>query len=137
MVNRLYFCKDCGYEYETVQPMHEDLHTVCPKCNGKLAQDLTGVFTSIKQYNTVGSLAERNASALGHYGRELKEKQLKEESANAFNAKKERLKAHGIKPFEVDHDKAIQIGQAPPKVIEKMTNGDLKGVEKYVFTGES
>lgn len=136
MVTRLYFCKDCGYEYEVVQPMMEELHKICPKCNGSLFQDLTGVHTSIKSYNTVGSLAEKNTRELGHYGREEKERQLAQENKQFSEERKRQLANQGIKLFETDAKKAFEIGQAPPKVIQKMESGDKKAIEKYVYTGE-
>lgn len=138
MVTRLYFCKDCNHEYETVQPMHEELHTLCPKCGGKLYQDLTGVFTSIKQYNTVGSQAEKNTKMLGHYGREEKERQLAEENKMFIEERNRQIESTtGIKLFKTDPEEAKKIGQAPPKVINKMENGDKAGVEKYIYTGEA
>ena len=137
MVTRLYFCKDCGHEYETVQPMMEELHKICPECQGSLSQDLGGFYASIKQYNTVGSYAEKNARDLGHYGREEKERQLAEENKMYIKERNRQIEGAGIKLFETDEKEAAKIGQAPPKVIQKMERGDKKGVEKYIYTGET
>lgn len=137
MVTRLYFCKDCGHEFETVQPMHEELLKVCFECNGTLAQDLTGIHTSVKQYKTLGALAEKNAKDLGRYGREKKEKELRDEMRELKKVDREKMAQYGIKPFETENDSNIKIKGPPKSVLDKLERGDDKGVKDYIFKGKT
>jgi putative FmdB family regulatory protein len=36
----VYACKDCNYQFETVQKMSDEPLTECPKCKGKIARVL-------------------------------------------------------------------------------------------------
>ena len=136
MVTRLYFCKDCDHEFETVQPMHEDLLKVCPECEGVLVQDLCGVHLGIKQYNTVGSVAEKNARDLGHYGRQKREKEIKEEQEGFSKRRKEVLAKHGLASPETKTNGNVKITDPPKAVKEKIAQNDVKAVKDYIMTGK-
>lgn len=102
MVTRLYFCKNCDHEFETVQPMHEKLKRKCPQCGKlKLEQDLSGGFEpTIKKYNTVGSIAEKNTKNLGIYGREDREKQIHDKDKKMIAERKRKIENAGYKNYE-------------------------------------
>lgn len=134
MVTRLYFCKDCGYEFETVQPMHEELLKTCSECKGELAQDLCGVHLGIKLYNTVGSLAEKNARDLGTYGRQKRELELQQEQDSYKERKKQVLAERGFTVPEKPKDSLIK--DPPKSVMTKIAKNDKKGIKDYIMTGK-
>jgi hypothetical protein len=117
--------------------MHEDLLTVCPECEGTLAQDLCGVHLGIKLYNTVGSVAEKNTKELGHYGREDKELQLQKEQEQFNVRKREVLAQHGIHTPEVKSNSKIKIKEPPKSVLKKIAKNDKKGIKDYVMKGKT
>jgi predicted nucleic acid-binding Zn ribbon protein len=140
MINRLYFCKneDCKHEFEISQNLHDPLLIVCPECEQeKLAQDITGAAQnfSIKQYNTVGSMMEKNRKDLGVYGSEEKDKQLQDEQNMYSKRKREVLAKHGIKPIEKTNSN-IKIGDAPKEIKEKIKKGDKKAITDYIIKGK-
>lgn len=134
MVNRQYYCKGCEHEFETSQPMNEELLTKCPKCKKKkLIQDLSGSFHgSVIQYNTIGSIAEKNRRDLGTYGREAKEQEILEKEKSIKKNKADMIRAAGLKPLESKGTKSTPL---PDHVLLSMNRGDEKAVERYIYEG--
>lgn len=134
MVTRLYYCKACKHEFETSQPMHEELKTKCPKCKKKkLIQDLSGSFHgSVIQYNTVASIAEKNSRDLGTYGREAKEQEIIEKEKSIKKNRADMIRAKGLNPVETRGRKPSPL---PDHVLLSMNRGDEKAVERYIYEG--
>lgn len=134
MVTRLYYCKACKHEFETSQPMHEELKTKCPKCKKKkLIQDLSGSFHgSVIQYNTVASIAEKNSRDLGTYGREAKEQEIIEKEKSIKKNRADIIRAKGLNPVETRGRKPSPL---PDHVLLSMNRGDEKAVERYIYEG--
>ena len=134
MVTRLYFCKNCEHEFETVQPMDEKLLKKCPKCKkNKLIQDLSGNFHgSVIQYNTVGSLAEKNTKELGHYGRQAKEKEILDKEEAIKKQREEKIIAAGLKPIT---RKARKPNLPPDNVLLSINRGDNEAIKRYIYEG--
>ena len=134
MVSRQYYCKGCEHEFETSQPMNEELLTKCPKCKKKkLIQDLSGNFHgSVIQYNTVASIAEKNSRDLGNYGRQAKEQEIIEKEKSIKKNRADALRAKGLNPIETRDKKPSQL---PDHVLLSMNRGDEKAVERYIYEG--
>lgn len=134
MVTRLYYCKNCEHEFETVQPMHEELKTKCPKCKkNKLIQDLSGSFHgAVIHYNTVGSLAEKNTKELGTYGRQAKEKEVLDKEESIKINRENKLREAGLKPVE---RKKIPNNLPPKNVLLHINNGNTEAIKKYIYEG--
>lgn len=134
MVTRLYYCKACKHEFETSQPMHEELKTKCPKCKKKkLIQDLSGSFHgSVIQYNTIGSLADKNTRDLGTYGREAKYKEIEDQKEAVIKAREGILREKGHNPIERQR---VPNNLPPDKVLLSMDKGDTRAIEKYIYEG--
>lgn len=134
MVTRLYYCKNCEHEFETVQPMHEELKTKCPKCKkNKLIQDLSGSFHgSVIQYNTVGSLAEKNTKELGTYGRQAKEKEILDKDEEIKTIRENKLREAGINPGKRTSKK---LDLPPSNVLLSINKGDKEAIRRYIYEG--
>jgi len=135
MVTRLYYCKNCEHEFETVQPMNEELKTKCPKCKKqKLIQDLSGSFHgSVIQYNTVGSIAEKNTRELGTYGRQAKEKAILDKEESIKVNRENKLREAGIEPIKRSNKK---LDLPPDKVLLSMDRGDQQAIQRYIYEGK-
>jgi putative FmdB family regulatory protein len=135
MVTRLYYCKACEHQFETVQPMNEELKTKCPKCKKKkLIQDLSGSFHgSVMQYNTVGSLAEKNTRELGIYGRQAKEKEVLDKEESIKQNRENKLREMGLNPVQ---RKKTTNSLPPKKVLLDINNGNIEAIKKYIYEGK-
>lgn len=113
-----YVCNDCEYRLiDHYQSIHDNAITLCPRCGQySLQRCITGGLGSfVKDVKTIGQLADKNLSSLGHYKRsELETKN------------KEKIKQKES-PF-------TQFGKASKKEINKMTQEQKK---KYIITGET
>lgn len=126
---RYYEC-DCGNYFSIFQPIMEKLLEVCPSCKGRLYQDLSGISTTIKKYNTVGSVAEKNTKELGLYERQEKEMALEKEQISFKRKKDDILEKRGFKTIK---HKGKPISE---KVKKLESSGDKKAIERYIMTGE-
>ena len=80
MPRRYYICDDCNYNFDITQRFEDPILKECPKCKGKVYQDLVGIHTSvISEPKTIGQLAERNSKKLGKECVDMLEKKRKEE----------------------------------------------------------
>lgn len=133
LVNRGYYCKSCEHEFDVHQKMHDPLKKKCPKCKkNKLVQDLSGgTYTgSVKQYNTLGSIAERNSKKLGTYGVQRKEQELKDSETEMLNARAKKITDAG---FKVPERKKVD--PIPDKVVKLVNSGNKKAIQKYIMEG--
>ena len=132
MVTRLYFCKNCSHEFETVQPMSEKLKKRCPKCKkNKLIQDLSGgYYGSVKTYNTLVSLAEKNTKELGIYGRQAKEQSIHDKEESIRKQREDKLIAAGMKPTSGKKN------PIPKDVMKRVISGDKNSIQKYIIEGK-
>lgn len=138
MVTRVYFCKSCDYEFETVQPMNEALKKKCPEC-GKhtLVQDLSGGFHGyVKQYNSVGSIAEKNTRELGTYGREAKEAEIKAKDKAMLEERNAKLEAAGIKVKKPKDNPESLVNPLSDNMKRKVASGDKKAIKDYIMKGK-
>jgi putative FmdB family regulatory protein len=112
-----YKCDECSHEmYDVYQSIKDDAITLCPSC-GKdtLCRVIYGGLGSfMKDTKTIGQLADRNWSKMGHYQKsEIEHKSL------ANKPKDESLFSNA--------------GNASKQEISKMTATQKK---KYIITGE-
>jgi len=112
-----YCCELCNHEMKDVhQSIKDDALTDCPKCgkNGLQRVIYGGIASFMKDVKTIGQLADRNWSNIGHYAR----------SEQETHAKEKREKEES--PFS-------SFGEANKKEIMKMSPEKKK---KYILTGE-
>lgn len=133
MTKRGYFCKKCEHEFEVEQPFKEPLKKKCPQCNkNSLAQDLSGgsYRGSIRQYNTIGSIAEQNSKNLGSYGLQAKEQAVKDDNEDIIRQRNKKLTDAGFKIPEKKESVPI-----PDKVKKLVQSNDKRAIEKYIREG--
>lgn len=136
MIKRYYICDNCDHSFDTYQPMGEKLKKRCPNCKkNKLYQDLSGLYTSVKQCNTIGSLAEENTRKLGKYGLEEKEAKAKEKDDQIMKNKRDRLRASGLKVLE-PNESSPKLSKENYKKIIKNGQLDKKAAIKYIKDGK-
>lgn len=137
MVTRVYFCKNCDHEFETVQPMHEKLKKKCPKCKkNKLAQDLTGTYIStVVESSNLYSLAEKNTKNMGSYERQAKEKSIKDYDKNIRKAKEKKLSQHNIKTYKPQNSD-LKMAPPPEHIKKAIASNDQEKINKYILKGE-
>ena len=128
---RYYECSKCDHTFSVFQSLHAKLKKRCPKCKGKIYQDLTGISTSVKQYNTVGSVAERNTKELGTYGRDAKEQELQQENEKLRKKKDSILENRGIKTIKGNKTSGVT-----EKAVKLVESGDKKAIKRYIMTGK-
>lgn len=134
LVNRGYFCKACEHEFDMYQAMNDPLKKKCPKCNkNKLVQDLSGgtLHGSVKQYTTLGSIAEQNSKKLGTYGVQAKEEEVKKSQEEIINIRNKKLIDAGFKLPEKRETPAI-----PQKVTDLVKSGNQDAIKKYIMKGD-
>jgi hypothetical protein len=114
--------------------MNEELKTKCPKCKKKkLIQDLSGSFHgSVVQYNTVGSIAEKNTRELGTYGRQAKEKEILDRDEAIKTNRENKLKEAGINTVKRSNKK---LDLPPDNVLLSMNKGDKEAIRRYIYEG--
>lgn len=135
MVTRAYYCKNCNYEFETVQPMNETLKKKCPECKkNQLSQDLSGgTYTAeVKNYSTLGSIAEKNTKEMGLYERQEKEQAIKDKDQSMMQERNRKLEDLGYKVKTSDSKNKNSL---PKHVIDRINSGDKQGVQRYIFEG--
>lgn len=113
-----YVCNECDHRIiDYYQSIHDDAITLCPKCGQhSLQRCITGGLGSfMKDVKTIGQLADKNYSNLGHYKRSEIEQKCKE------NIKQQQS------PLS-------QFGKASKTQINKMTQEQK---HKYIITGDT
>lgn len=114
-----YLCEECGYKMiDVYQSIKDDALKTCPSCNKDGLNRIVygGIASFVKDVKTIGQLADKNWSNLGHYQKSEKEEQ----------AKLERQASEDKSAFSA-------FGSASKKEINKMTPAQQK---KYIITGE-
>ena len=113
-----YKCDNCDHTMEDVyQSIKDEALVTCPSCgqNSLVRLIYGGLGSFVKDVKTIGQLADKNWSQLGHYQRSEKEQQEKEEK------QKQDVSAFSF------------AGKASRKEINKMTPAQKK---KYIMTGD-
>lgn len=107
-----YECRECEYAEEIIQSIHEESLTICPKCNSETFRRVinSAPAISVKNYETIGSLADRNWKEMGTYEKDSK------------------VEKDGL-------DKIAEKKEAQNKKT-KLANLSEKGKKKYIETGE-
>lgn len=75
-----YQCQNCNHDFDTVQSIHDEALTKCPKCKRKKLQRVIHspyIINHTGEVKTIYHQAERNTKKLGKY-----ELQAKEQEAN-------------------------------------------------------
>lgn len=105
-------CRECKYSEEIFQGYSDPGEKECPKCNHNSFRIVINScpHVSVKQYNTIGSLADKNWNQMGHYEKESK---MKKDGLNEIIEKKEKKKKQN-----------------------KLANMTQKQKTKYIETGE-
>lgn len=136
MPNRHYLCHSCDFEAEVYQSIKDDILYECPKCNGKLYQNLDNIHISIREVKTIGQLAESNTKKLGkaaNDARIAKEHEAKVERSRA-NAKLMSEKTG--KTFVSKYDREPAIKPLDKDTRNKILNADSKKIEKFIVEGK-
>lgn len=124
MPNYHYICKNCEYEFEVFQSIHENPKKRCEKCKKhKLERIIYAAMVIDKTPKTIGSWAEAENKKLGAEQVELKKKKLMEESKVPYTGPGKPLKKEKIKPWWRTSDKPLDLKT-------------VKNVEKYIITGD-
>lgn len=84
-----YACRECEYEFSIFQKMSEEPECICPACkNDSIRRVINSCpHTHVKNYDTIGKLADKNWRGMGHYE---KEDRLREDKVDELIAKKEK-----------------------------------------------
>lgn len=112
-----YGCESCNYAMTDVyQSIKEEPLVKCPRCGENTLHRIIygGLGHFVKDTKTIGQLADKNWSKLGHYKKselEQESKEKRQESSSVFSS----------------------TGNASSKEINKMTNQQKT---KYIITGE-
>lgn len=110
-----YKCEDCSHELiDVYQSIHDEALVKCPNCgkDSLIRVIYGGVGSLMKDVKTIGQLADKNWSKMGHYQKseiEAKTSKPKEEPSFSF------------------------AGNATKKEINKMTESQKR---KYIMTGD-
>ena len=114
MPTYIYECNECEHSFEQLQKMSDEPLKKCPECGkNELFKVITGgIYACVKNTNTVGQLADKNAKK---YKSMINENQAKK-------------KEEAPKP-----DKPFYHGEATRKEINKMTN---KQRQRYIMEGK-
>jgi putative FmdB family regulatory protein len=110
-----YVCENCSHELSDVfQSFKEDALTQCPECGKSTLSRVIygGLGTFIKNTNTIGQLADKNWSNMGHYKRSEIEQERKDSQPE---------------------NPIASLGPASRKQISKMSEQQK---QKYIMTGE-
>jgi putative FmdB family regulatory protein len=94
MLTYEYLCKneDCKYNFEIKQSIQSNSIVICPECKLETLQRVSYPSTIFDASpKTVGSLAEKNTSNLGRYGRENLWQTQKEKKIKAWETAREEL----------------------------------------------
>ena len=81
MINYDYICQACGYELNNVlQSIKDKPKKRCPKCRKHKLERVMhgGVYGFVNNASTIGQLADKNASDMGHYQKSEIEAKAKE-----------------------------------------------------------
>ena len=96
-----YICKNCSYEWKDVkQSMQDKPKKKCPEC-GKHGLDRViygGAYGFTKNANTVGQLADKNTSNMGHYQRSEMEAKAQESRPKTDSSEATRREIHQMTP---------------------------------------
>ena len=144
---------DCPTEtFEDFNKFNEGPLGHCPDCKQLSQKRLIsgGMFVSIKGYQTLGSLADKNRKEMGQYNYDKKMKEKEERAIQAstyvgktFNGGKSRQRQIGdrnyIPPWrEGPIDKSLE--KLVPKIVEDQPSKiDIKTAEeahRYIMTGK-
>ena len=106
-----YECTECSHSFSTFEKMLDEPQTVCPEC-GKFTRRviLSPPVCIVSNIITVGQLADKNWSKMGHY------------------EKQEKCEEDGV-------NKSTRSYQEK-KLINKLASLDEKQKEKYILKGE-
>lgn len=114
-----YLCDECGHKMiDVYQSIKDDALKTCPSCQKESLNRVVygGIASFVKDVKTIGQLADKNWTKLGHYQRSEKEEQ----------AKLERQSKEEKSVFSA-------FGSASKKEINKMTPEQQK---RYIITGD-
>lgn len=105
-------CKNCNYTEEILQGYSDPSVKECPVCHTESFRIVidNAPHVSCKNYNTIGSLADRNWKNMGHYERDAK-----------------------IMKDGLDKRKEAQEKREHKNKLSKL---NPKQKEKYIYTGE-
>lgn len=85
-----YECKDCLFTEEVIQSIKDSPLKCCPSCKNESYRRVISIdytpHCSVKNYNTIGSLADKNWKKMGQYE---KDKKLKESNIEKIKETKE------------------------------------------------
>lgn len=112
-----YKCDNCSHEMEDVyQSIKDEALITCPSCGNNTLYRVIygGVGSFMKDANTIGQLADRNWSKMGHY-------------------QKSEIQAQNKEKLPKEESILSGFGNASKKEIMKMSESQKK---KYIITGE-
>lgn len=113
-----YRCDNCKHEInDYFQSFKDEVLTKCPSCSQDSLQRVIygGLGTFVKDTRTVGQLADKNWSSMGHYQKSEIEQKRKDQNKQ-------------------QESPLSSFGSASRKQINKMTAEQKK---KYIITGET
>lgn len=140
MITRYYECTKCEHKFTQDQKLHDPIRKRCPKCKGKVFQDLTGIYGKVDNGpKTLIQKAERNTKKMGKYEIQEKERmqrlQKKKQNEDALkNAgladENFKLPDPDSKPWfgKLDKDKKKKLFSGTPKEIAEKQ-------KKYIVDG--
>lgn len=136
MPNRHYLCHSCDFEVEIYQSIKDDILYECPKCSGKLYQNLENIHVSIVgEVKTIGQLAEKNTKKLGKTANEIRLGMEHDAKVQQSRENAKLMSEKTGKTFVSKYDKEPAIKPLDKDTRNKILNADAKKIEKFIVEG--
>ena len=118
-----YECSKCEHAEEIFQKMSDEPLVKCPACKKKkFRRVITSLNFAVKQYNTVGAIAEQNSKKLGKMGVEDKDEHRRAKST---------ILKRQMKPIDPLYDGPLKDAKTRNKVLKSK-----KSIKNYIYEGK-
>jgi putative FmdB family regulatory protein len=86
-----YICKECSYEFELFQGIHDDAVTICPECSGIVRRIISGgagiIFKGSGFYVTDNKKSASNPDSKANTNTEVNKEKTSEKKKETANSK--------------------------------------------------